>query len=117
MTDKAHFDIDAPEILNLRVRRLVQGLPVDRVDAVAGVGSGDIGWHGELEGGLPQLRLLEGAHHREDGAPPLDCTDGTGDIGAAVAHAVDMVKNGDNGRRAEEEIALCTLVTLECTQR
>lgn len=107
---KAHLQGDAPEILDLFVRRLVKSLLVDRVGALASVGRGDVVRHGELEGRLARLRDLERAHHREDGAPPLDCTHGAGHVGAAVAHAVDMVEDGDNGRRAEQEVALWPLI-------
>lgn len=108
--DDTHLQCSTPETLELLVGLLIQGFPVDGVDAVAGVGCGDVVRHGELEGRLPGFRDLEGAHHREDGAPPLDGTHRAGHVGAAVAHAVDMVEDGDNSGRAEEEVALCPLV-------
>ena len=103
---KTHLQGDAPEVLDLVIRRLVKSLLVDRIGALAGVGRRDIMRHGELEGRLARLRDLERAHHREDGTPPLDRTHGTGHVGAAVAHAVDMVENGDDSGRAKQEVAL-----------
>ena len=86
--------------------RLTKQPLIHDLNALARVGSGDVGWHGVLERRLPGLGDLEGAEHHEDCTPPLHGADPARHVGTAVADAVDMVENRHSFGGTEEEVAL-----------
>ena len=91
--------------------RLTKQPLIHDLNALARVGSGDVGWHGVLERRLPGLGDLEGAEHHEDCTSPLHGADPARHVGTAVADAVDMVDYGDSGRGTEEKVALQKCIT------